>query len=81
MTYPFTNFANFNGCTVEVWEWISNFIPHYTRCVIAYPCWDETQAMLIKGAPGGVCIPNSHHHVPIHTKLLVKYLDSEQTTV
>ena len=20
---------NFNGATVEVWEWISNFIPHY----------------------------------------------------
>ena len=29
---------NFNGCTVEVWEWISNFIPHFT--VITYPCWD-----------------------------------------
>ena len=21
-------FPNFNGCTVEVWEWINNFIPH-----------------------------------------------------
>ena len=21
-------FPNFNGGTVEVWEWISNFIPH-----------------------------------------------------
>ena len=26
ITYPF---PNFNGCTVEVWEWISNFIPHF----------------------------------------------------
>ena len=25
ITYPF---PNFNGCTVEVWEWTSNFIPH-----------------------------------------------------
>ena len=25
ITYPF---PNFNGATVEVWEWISNFIPH-----------------------------------------------------
>ena len=25
ITYPF---LNFNGCTVEVQEWISNFIPH-----------------------------------------------------
>ena len=26
ITYPF---PNFNGCTVEVWKWISNFIPHF----------------------------------------------------
>ena len=25
ITYPF---LNVNGATVEVWEWISNFIPH-----------------------------------------------------
>ena len=33
-------FPNFNGATVEVWEWISNFIPHFTRHLITYPCWD-----------------------------------------
>ena len=37
--YPF---LNFNGCTVEVWEWISIFIPHFIMIVIAYACW-ETQ--------------------------------------
>ena len=26
-------------CTVEVWEWISNFIPHLKMNVITYPCW------------------------------------------
>ena len=26
--------------TVEVWEWVSNFILHITRHVITYPCWD-----------------------------------------
>ena len=26
ITYPF---PNFNGATVEVWDWISNFIPHH----------------------------------------------------
>ena len=31
---------NFNGCTVEVWEWISHFITHFTGHVITYPCWD-----------------------------------------
>ena len=26
-------FPNFNSCTIEVWEWISNSIPHfYNRC-------------------------------------------------
>ena len=30
ITYPFPNY----GCTVEVWEWISNFIPHFTGHVI-----------------------------------------------
>ena len=35
ITYPF---SNFNGCTVEVWEWISNFIPHFTGHVITYTC-------------------------------------------
>ena len=37
ITYPF---PDFNRCTVEVWEWISNFIPHFTLHVITYPCWD-----------------------------------------
>ena len=36
--YPF---LNFNGCTVDVKEWISNFIPHFTMDVITYPHWDK----------------------------------------
>ena len=35
ITYPF---PNFNGATVEVWEWINNFIPHFIMDVITYPC-------------------------------------------
>ena len=31
VTYPF---RNFNGAAVEVWEMISNFIPHFTGHVI-----------------------------------------------
>ena len=31
---------NFNGCTVEVYEWIGNFISHIIMGVIIYPCWD-----------------------------------------
>ena len=37
ITYPF---PNFNGATVEVWEWMSNFILHLTEHVITYPRWD-----------------------------------------
>ena len=33
---------NFNGWTVEVWEWISNFTPHFIMDVIGYPCWDQS---------------------------------------
>ena len=31
-------FLNFNGATVEVEEWISNYIPHLIMDVITYPC-------------------------------------------
>ena len=37
IAYPF---PNFNGETVEVWEWISSFIQQFTWYVIIYPCWD-----------------------------------------
>ena len=37
VTYPF---PNFNGSTVEVWEWMSNFILHIIIDVTTYPCWD-----------------------------------------
>ena len=29
--YPY---PNFNGATVEVWEWINHFIQHFTKHVI-----------------------------------------------
>ena len=32
---------NFNVYAVKVWEWISNFIQHFTMHMITYPCWDE----------------------------------------
>ena len=32
---------NFNGTALGVWEWISNFIPHFTVNVIIYPCWTQ----------------------------------------
>ena len=49
VTYPF---PNFNGATVEVWEWISNFSPHLIMDIITYPCRDKNQTMLVKGGTG-----------------------------
>ena len=37
ITFPF---PNFNGCKVEIWEWLSNSILHCIMDVIIYPCWD-----------------------------------------
>ena len=34
--YPFPNLT---GAAIEVWEWISNFIPNCAEHVITYPCW------------------------------------------
>ena len=49
MTYPF---PNFNGYTVEVWEWIRNLIPYFIIDVITYPYWGTSYTMLVKGATG-----------------------------
>ena len=48
--YPF---LNFNGCTVEVYEWISNFIPHFIMDVITYAWCDLSYSMLVKEALEG----------------------------
>ena len=44
-------FPNFNSCSIEVWEWISNFIPHFIMSVITYQCWDYSYTMFVKGTP------------------------------
>ena len=33
-------FPNLNGCTVQFWHWISDFIPHFTGHMITCPCWN-----------------------------------------
>ena len=43
ITYPF---PNFNGCTVEVWDWISNFIMQFTMDAITSP-WVNGSTFLI----------------------------------
>ena len=43
---------NFNGANVEIWEWLINFIPHFTGHVITYLCSDSSWSMLLKEATG-----------------------------
>ena len=45
------SFPNFNGCTVEVWEWISDFTPHFIKDVITYSCWEWSESMSVKRNP------------------------------
>ena len=47
ITYPF---PNFNGATVEVWEWISNFTPHFTGHMAIY---------ILRCTPGRYCTHDS----------------------
>ena len=45
--YPF---PNLNGCTVEVWAWISTSIPKFTGYTFTYQYWDFSYTMLVNGA-------------------------------
>ena len=51
MGWIYLSNQHFNGITVEVWEWISNFIPYFMMDVITYPCWDLSKTMSVKGTP------------------------------
>ena len=54
--YPFLNIS---AVAVEVWEGISNLVPHFTTHLITYPSWDLGWSMLVKAARGcniGVCV-------------------------
>ena len=56
ITYPFPNVNGVTGATVEIWEWIRNFIPHFIGQVITYPCWVLKLIHVRKGVPGIVRI-------------------------
>ena len=43
ITFSFPNIP-----ATEVWEWISNFIPHFIGHGNTYQCWDLSYSMLVK---------------------------------
>ena len=55
--YPF---LNFNSAAVEVWEWISNFIPNFTGHVTTYS-WASYQIRKIAGC---ACAGNAGNVFP-----------------
>ena len=36
---------------LQLWEWMSNLIPHFIMAIITYPWWDCSEFMLVKGSP------------------------------
>ena len=50
-------FPNFTGGTIKVWEWISNFIPHFVMDVITYPCWDLSYYQILQASPTTSSLP------------------------
>ena len=48
ITYPF---LIFNGSAIEVLEWISYLIPHFTGHAITYPYYEYSESMSVKGVP------------------------------
>ena len=48
----FIHLPNFNGRTIEVWEWTKKFVPHLTGHVITYPwAWDYLSMSGLKLIP------------------------------
>ena len=64
--------STFN-CIVEVWEWISNFISHFTGHVITYPCWDWPWYWLWR-IHGSFSSNYSVHHDNEEWKKMWKYI-------
>ena len=73
-------FPNSHGCTVDVWDWISSFIPHFIMDLITYPCWGKSWTMLLKSAPRKVIWPfNSRKELMLI--YLQSYLQSNLTYI
>ena len=72
INYPL---PNFNGATVEVWEWMTNFIPHFIMDVINYPCWDQSEVMLVKRAFANVVNILLYIYIYIHGS--IQYLHQD----
>ena len=63
---------------IEVWEWISNFIPYFNEYLITYPCWDLSKSTLITGATGYISVSREEESLidMFLFEILVAYVES-----
>ena len=60
--------------TIEVWKWISNIIPLFTRSVIGDPSWDLSQIMLVKSPSRSRDFARVEPLAPFQTQVSMKTL-------
>ena len=70
ITYPF---PNFNGFSVEVWEWIGNFVTLYNGCNYLFML---RLLKLIRVSKSGPCVSDTQHWIafPITHLLLAVFV-------
>ena len=64
ITYPF---PNFNIVAIEVWEWTSNFIAHFTGHLNTYPCLKL--AHVCKKGPGRTVEYEEYMYINVIVKM------------
>ena len=77
ITYPF---PNFNGCTIELWEWISNCIPHFIGHVISYPCQQGLKSYWERRRDDSLMLARSKFYGQyfVKNKIVIKFLGYAQ---
>ena len=63
-TYPF---SNFNSAAIQVWKWISDFIPHFTEHMMLR--LNLSWSMFVKDVPGFIFGPHNHAN-PEHYNIM-----------
>ena len=72
ITYPI---PNFNCAAVEVWEWMSNFVPHFPEHVITYPMlWLKLIHVSKRGPRTNDFTSYQNHYSVVFLKLPFIYL-------
>ena len=77
ITYPFPSLKR---CTVEVWEWICNFIPHFIMDVISCPCWWWQWKLTSLQTHNNTLADNERYCIQYSNENIYIYISFEQST-